>query len=60
MLYPPEAQKEVKRLVEQLLQKNGNQQSKPLNQSWAGAFKEYRDKYTSGELKKKAIEWRQE
>lgn len=57
---PPEDQKEVERLVEHLLQKNGKQQATPLNQSWAGALKEYRDEYTSGELKKKALNWRQE
>ncbi len=29
-----------------------------LSQNWAGALSDYRDKYTSLELQKKALEWR--
>jgi hypothetical protein len=29
-----------------------------LKQNWAGALSDYREKYTSLELQKKALEWR--
>ena len=31
---------------------------KKLRQDWGGALKDFRDKYTSLELQKKAFEWR--
>jgi mRNA-degrading endonuclease RelE of RelBE toxin-antitoxin system len=55
---PPELQKEVKDFVEFLLEKRVKKSGKRLNLNWAGALKDYRDKYTSLELQKKALEWR--
>lgn len=55
---PPELQKEVKDFVEFLLGKRVKKSGKKLNLDWAGALKDYRDKYTSLELQKKALEWR--
>ena len=31
---------------------------KPLNLKWAGALKDYKKEFTSLELQKKALEWR--
>ena len=34
--------------------------SSTLRQDWAGGLSEFRDQYTSIELQKKALEWRQD
>lgn len=55
---PPELQKEVKDFVEFLKEKKVRKYGRKLSQDWAGALRDYRDKYTSLELQKKALEWR--
>jgi hypothetical protein len=55
---PPELQKEVKDFVEFLKKKKVRKCGRKLSQDWAGALRDYRDKYTSLELQKKALEWR--
>ena len=54
---PPELQKEVEDFVEFLLERKVHRKQKKLRLSWAGALKEYRDRFTSLELQKKALEW---
>jgi hypothetical protein len=54
---PPELQNEVEDFVQFLLNKQKRKPAKNLRQDWAGALKDYRDKYTSLELQKKALEW---
>ncbi len=55
---PPDLQREVEQFVEFLSSKQGRKKGRKLRQDWAGALKEYRDRYTSLELQKKALEWR--
>jgi mRNA-degrading endonuclease RelE of RelBE toxin-antitoxin system len=55
---PPELQREVKDFVDFLIEKRARKQGVKLRQDWAGALKDYRDKYSSLELQKKALEWR--
>ena len=55
---PPHFHKEVKDFVENLMQKKDRKTSTTLCQDWAGALKDYKNKYTSLELQKKALEWR--
>jgi len=55
---PPELHKEVEDYVDFLLQKTEKKTGKKLGLEWIGGLKEYRDKYTSLELQKKALEWR--
>ncbi len=55
----PEEQKEVIDFVEFLLTKKQTETTKQnrLQLSWAGGLKAYKDKYTSVELQKKALDW---
>ncbi len=55
---PPHYHEEVKDFVENLMQKKDRKTSTTLRQDWAGALKDYKNKYTSLELQKKALEWR--
>ncbi|MDI6886053.1 MAG: DUF2281 domain-containing protein [archaeon] len=55
---PPELHREVEDYVDFLLQKAKKKPGKKLKLDWIGGLKEYRDKYTSLELQKKALEWR--
>ena len=55
---PTEYQKEVLDFIEFLLEKRIKKAGKRLRQDWAGALEFYKDKYTSLELQKKALEWR--
>ena len=58
---PPDLQKEVEDFIQFLLNKQKKRKpAKKLRQDWAGALKDYRDKYTSLELQKKALEWRED
>lgn len=50
----PEMQKKVSGYIDILL-KNTNK--KKIEFDWVGALKEYKDKYTSLELQKKALDW---
>ena len=56
----PELQNEVEDFIQLLLSKQKKKPAKKLRQDWAGALKDYRDKYTSLELQKKALEGREE
>ncbi len=55
---PPELQQEVEDFIRFLMEKRVKKYGRPLRQDWAGALKDYRDRYTSLELQKKALEWR--
>ncbi len=55
---PPHLQQEIHDFVEFLLQKVAKRSSSNLTMSWAGGLREYRDQYTSLELQKKVLEWR--
>jgi hypothetical protein len=53
---PPDLKREVEDFVNFLIEKKARKHGRKLSQDWAGALKEYRDKYTSLELQKKALE----
>ncbi len=53
----PEAQAEVRDFVEFLLSRR-RPIGKILRQDWAGALREHRELWTSLELQKKSLEWR--
>jgi hypothetical protein len=55
---PPELHQEVEDYIDFLLQRGKKKTGKKLKLDWIGGLKEYRDKYTSLELQKKALEWR--
>ena len=57
---PPDLRQEVEDFIEFLLEKRSRKPATKLRQDWAGALREYRDKYTSLELQKKALEWRED
>ncbi len=57
---PPDLEHEVQDFIEFLLSKRQQKTGRKLRQDWAGGLKEYRDQYTSLELQKKALEWRDE
>ncbi len=54
---PPDLRKEVMDFIEFLLSKKKKKKRKKLRMDWAGGLKEFRDKFTSLELQKKALEW---
>jgi hypothetical protein len=53
-----ELQAEVVDFARFLNGKRTQPKQRRLRLSWAGGLREYRDKYTSLELQKKALEWR--
>ena len=53
----PEDQREVITFAKKLLAKKKKSIKKHIDLSWAGALKEYRERYTSLDLQKKALEW---
>jgi hypothetical protein len=55
---PSELQQEVLDFVEFLIEKRARKRGRRLRQDWAGALRDYRDRYTSLELQKRALEWR--
>jgi len=55
---PPNMLDEVGDFVDFLLSKTNTKSGNKLKQNWAGALKEFSDKYTSTSLQKKSIEWR--
>jgi hypothetical protein len=55
---PPELRREVEDFVNFLIEKKARKRGRKLRQDWAGALKDYRDRYTSLELQKKVLEWR--
>lgn len=54
----PDLQEEVRDFAEFLLQRHRRKSGVTLQQDWAGSLKRYRDQFTSLELQKKALEWR--
>jgi hypothetical protein len=52
------AQIEVRDFVTFLRAKHIRKQAKQLRQDWAGGLSQYRQEYTSLELQKKALQWR--
>ncbi|MCR4292125.1 MAG: DUF2281 domain-containing protein [Candidatus Kuenenia sp.] len=54
---PPEYKQEVEDFVEFIFQKHVKKTGRRLRLDWAGGLKEYKNKYTSLELQKKALEW---
>jgi len=54
----PDLKKEVIDYAKKLASKNKKSRPIKLKLDWIGGLKEYRDKYTSLELQKKALEWR--
>jgi len=54
---PPDLQQEVQDFIEFLIEKKAQRRQKKLRLSWAGALQDYKDKYTSVELQKKALDW---
>lgn len=55
---PPELAREVYDFVQFLLLKRSRKPGGKLRQDWAGALRDYRDRYTSLELQKEALRWR--
>lgn len=55
---PPELQEQVRDFAEFLLERKRRKGARPLRQNWAGALRDYRDRYTSLDLQKLALEWR--
>ena len=55
---PPESQAKVRQFVESLQETTNGQPPRKLEQNWAGALSEYREKYTSIELQQKSLDWR--
>ncbi len=55
---PEELQTEVRDFARFLKENRAPRPRRRLRQDWAGGLREFRDKYTSLELQKKALEWR--
>ncbi len=55
---PPDIMTEVRDFIEFLLHKREQKTGKTLRQDWAGAIREYREKYTSVDLQHEATNWR--
>ncbi|MEO6050157.1 MAG: DUF2281 domain-containing protein [Pyrinomonadaceae bacterium] len=54
----PHSQAEVRDFAEFLLAKRKRKPAGKLRQNWGGALSDLREKYTSLELQKKALDWR--
>ena len=55
---PPELQQEVQDFARFLLETKVQPKRSKLRMNWAGGLSEFRGKFTSLELQKKALEWR--
>lgn len=55
---PPELREEVGEFVKFLLERKVKGKRRKARQDWAGALREFRDKFTSLELQRKALKWR--
>ena len=55
---PKDLQQEVIDFIEFLIKKRIHRKKKKPGLAWIGGLKEYRGKYNSLELQKKALEWR--
>lgn len=53
-------QQAVKSFIETIIQTKRPPKFKYLRQQWAGTLSDFNNEYTSIELQKKALEWRQE
>jgi Protein of unknown function (DUF2281) len=53
----PELRQEVQDFVRSLVGKRTPPKHKKLKLNWAGALAEFRDRYSSLDLQKKALEW---
>ena len=54
---PPELQREVEDFARFLRDTRARPKQRRLRLTWAGALREFRDRYTSLDLQKKALEW---
>ena len=54
---PPHLQKEAIDFIQFLIEKHVNKKRTHLKLDWAGDLSNYKDKYTSLNLQKKALEW---
>jgi hypothetical protein len=54
---PPDLRREVEDFARFLLETRGQAKGARLRLDWAGALSEFRDRFTSLELQKKALEW---
>lgn len=55
---PPDKRQEVLDFIEFLRNKKDLQPKKQFKFKWEGCLEEFKDQYTSLELQKKALEWR--
>ena len=55
---PPDLRQEIEDFARFLFERRGRKLGRKLRQDWAGALRDYRDRYTSLDLQKKAFEWR--
>mgnify|MGYP001597099361 CR=1 FL=1 len=55
---PPDLHDEVIDFIDFLMTKKVAKRKKRPKLDWMGGLKEYRDQYTSLELQRKALEWR--
>lgn len=55
---PPDLKQEVIDFIDFLLEKRKRKTQAKLSLSWFGKLSDLRDQYTSLELQKKALEWR--
>jgi len=54
---PPCLLREVEDFAEFLLRRRRRAKQRKLRQSWAGGLAEFRDRYTSLDIQRKALEW---
>jgi len=54
---PPELRREVEDFARFLLERRKRPKQRRLRQSWAGGLREFRDRFTSLDLQRKALEW---
>lgn len=54
---PPHLQNEVRDFAQFLADTKVRAKRKHLRMDWAGGLREYRDRFTSLQLQKKALEW---
>jgi hypothetical protein len=54
---PEDLQQEVRSFIEDLLEQRSPAKPVRLRLEWAGALREYRDRFTSVDLQHKVLEW---
>jgi len=57
---PPDLKEEVRQYAQTLLDATMPPPGRRLRLDWVGGLREYRGQYTARELKKKALEWRED